>query len=80
MENNYIEFNEVDYIVPAETYRIEYSYLSKQGFPFTKDFLLRALHISPLSKFELASFFGFNPRELDVALEEPINKNEVTYL
>lgn len=80
MENNYIEFNEIDYIVPAETYRIEYSYLSKQGFPFTKDFLLRALHISPLSKFELASFFGFNPRELDVALEEPINKNEVTYL
>ncbi|CAM3920729.1 hypothetical protein [Rheinheimera salexigens] len=80
MENNYIEFNEVDYIVPAETYSIEYSYLSKQGFPFTKDFLLRVLYISPLSKLELASFFGFNQRELDVALEEPINKSEVSYL
>ena len=80
MENNYIEFNEIDYIVPAETYSVAYSYLSKQGFPFTKDFLLRVLHISSLSKYELASFFGFNPRELDVALEEPINKNEVCYL
>ena len=80
MENNYIEFNEIDYIIPAETYSVAYSYLSKQGFPFTKDFLLRVLHISSLSKYELASFFGFNPRELDVALEEPINKNEVCYL
>lgn len=80
MENHHIEFNEVDYIVPAETYNIEYSYLSKQGFPFTKEFLLRALYISPLSKFELASFFGFNQRELDVAIEEPINKSEVSYL
>lgn len=80
MEKHYIEFNEVDYIVPAETYSIEYSYLSKQGFPFTKEFLLRALYISPLSKFELASFFGFNQRELDVAIEEPLNKGEVSYL
>tara|TARA_R110002060_G_scaffold77590_2_gene89253 strand:+ start:774 stop:2171 length:1398 start_codon:yes stop_codon:yes gene_type:complete len=80
MENYHIEFNEVDYIVPAETYNIEYSYLSKQGFPFTKEFLLRTLYISPLSKFELASFFGFNQRELDVAIEEPISKSEVSYL
>jgi hypothetical protein len=80
MENNHIEFNEVDYIVPAETYNIEYSYLTKQGFPFTKEFLLRALYISPLSKFELASFFGFSQRELSVAIEEPINKSEVSYL
>ena len=80
MKNHHIEFNEVDYILPAETYNIEYSYLTKQGFPFTKEFLLRALYISPLSKFELASFFGFNQRELDVAIEEPISKSEVSYL
>lgn len=80
MENNTFEFNEVDYIVPAETYNIEYSYLSKQGFPFTKEFLLRTLYISPLSKFEVASFFGFNQRELNIAIEEPISKSEVTYL
>lgn len=80
MKNHHIEFNEVDYILPAETYNIEYSYLTKQGFPFTKEFLLRTLHISPLSKFELASFFGFNQRELDVAIEEPISKSEVSYL
>lgn len=80
MKNHHIEFNEVDYILPAETYDIEYSYLTKQGFPFTKEFLLRTLYISPLSKFELASFFGFNQRELDVAIEEPISKSEVSYL
>ena len=80
MKNHHIEFNEVDYIVPAETYNIEYSYLTKQGFPFTKEFLLRALYISPLSKFELASFFGFNQRELHVAIEEPMSKSEVAYL
>lgn len=80
MKNHHIEFNEVDYIVPAETYNIEYSYLTKQGFPFTKEFLLRTLYISPLSKFELASFFGFNQRELSVAIEEPMSKSEVSYL
>lgn len=80
MEDNYIEFNEVDYIVPAETYSIEYSYLSKQGFPFTKDFLLRTIYISPLSKFELASFFGFSQIELNAAIEEPIDKGELFYL
>mgnify|MGYP000415688673 CR=1 FL=1 len=46
MENNYIEFNEVDYIVPAETYHIEYSYLSKQGFAFTKDLKSLVLLVS----------------------------------
>jgi hypothetical protein len=80
MKNHHIEFNEVDYILPSELYNIEYSYLSKQGFPFTKEFLLRTLYISPLSKFELASFFGFNQRELNVAIEEPISKSEVSYL
>ncbi|MBL0710836.1 MAG: hypothetical protein JJV99_07480 [Colwellia sp.] len=80
MKNHHIEFNEVDYIVPAETYNIKYSYLTKQGFPFTKEFLLRTLYISPLSKFELASFFGFNQRELSEAIEEPMSKREVSYL
>ena len=76
MENTTIEFNEVDYIVPTETFGIEYSYLSKQGFPFIKEFLLKALYISPLSKFELSSLFGFNQRELAAAIEEPISKGE----
>ena len=80
MRTHHIEFNEVDYIVPAETYNIKYSYLSKQGFPFTKEFLLRVLYISPLSKFELASFFSFSKSELNVAIEAPINDGEVTYL
>jgi hypothetical protein len=80
MDNIKIEFNEVDYIVPAETFSIDYSYLSKQGLPFTKEFIIRALYIAPLSKLELATFFGFNARELSVALEEPINKGEITYL
>ncbi|WP_110957860.1 hypothetical protein [Vibrio casei] len=79
MENTTIEFNEVDYIVPTETFGIEYSYLSKQGFPFIKEFLLKALYITPLSKFELSSFFGFNQRELAAAIEEPISKGEVAY-
>ncbi len=79
MENTTIEFNEVDYIVPTETFKIEFSYLSKQGFPFVKEFLLKALYISPLSKFELSSFFGFNLRELAAAIEEPISKGEIAY-
>ncbi|EGU9030726.1 TPA: hypothetical protein RQJ47_002758 [Vibrio vulnificus] len=79
MENTTIEFNEVDYIVPTETFKIEFSYLSKQGFPFIKEFLLKALYISPLSKFELSSFFGFNQRELAAAIEEPISKGEIAY-
>ncbi|WP_278404918.1 hypothetical protein [Pseudoalteromonas ruthenica] len=79
MENATIEFNEVDYIVPSETFSIEYSYLSKQGFPFVKEFLLKVLYISPLSKFELASFFGFNQRELAAAIDEPLSKGEITF-
>ena len=74
-----IEFNEVDYIVPTETFKIDFSYLSKQGFPFVKEFLLKALYISPFSKFELSSFFGFNQRELAAAIEEPISKGEIAY-
>ncbi|MDD9156311.1 hypothetical protein PVK64_08935 [Aliivibrio sp. S4TY2] len=79
MENTSIQFNEVDYVVPTETFSVEYSYLSKQGFPFVKEFLLKVLYISPLSKFEISSFFGFNPRELATAIEEPISKGEIVY-
>lgn len=80
MEDISFEYNEVDYIVPAETFSIEYCYLSKQGFPFIKEFLLKTLYIAPYSKYELSSFFGFNQRELASALEEPLNKGEITYL
>ena len=79
MDKISIEFNEVDYIVPAETFSIEYSYLTKQGFPFTKEFILRTLYITSLTKLELATFFGFNQRELSAAIEDPINNGEVTY-
>lgn len=79
MENIKLPFNEVDYIVPTETFTIEYTYLSKQGFSFTKEYLLRLLNIEPLSKSEVASFFGFSKRELEAVIDEPVSKGEITY-
>lgn len=79
MENNKLPYNEVDYIVPAETFEIDYTYLTKQGFSFTKEYLLRLLNIESLTNLEIATFFGFSKRELDAAIDELIRKGEITY-
>ncbi len=55
-----IAYHEVDFLLPVHRFDIRFSYVTKKGLPFTREFVLRLVHISPMMLADLATFFGFS--------------------
>lgn len=79
MNNLSIIVNEIDFCVPAQKFRFEYSTVEKGGFPFVPEFVLRLLNVSNLMPQEIATFFGFTKKELNEALRPLIDNNDIEY-
>lgn len=69
----------VDFAVPAQSFRIEYSLISRKAPPFVREFMLKLLNVSSFRAEEIGQFFGFNRREIDVALSDLLNKGDAEY-
>lgn len=80
MENNKIPFHEIDFLLPVHRFNIAFSYVSKRGLPFIREFVLRLVHLSPMKPEFIASYLDLSPRELKEVLRELIDKNELTFL
>lgn len=74
-----VTYHEVDFILPAHRFNIQFSYVTKKGLPFVREFLLRLIHISPMSPVEIATYFGFSKRELDEALTDLVEKGDLAF-
>lgn len=70
----------VDFAVPAQAFRIEYSVISRKAPPFVREFMLKLLNVSSFRAEEIGQFFGFNRREIDVALSDLLNRGDAEYL
>tara|TARA_R110001583_G_scaffold72800_1_gene203371 strand:- start:1651 stop:3078 length:1428 start_codon:yes stop_codon:yes gene_type:complete len=79
MSNAQVTVNEIDFCVPAQKFRFEYSTVEKGGFPFVPEFVLRLLNVSSLMPEEVAFFFGFTKKELDEALRPFMDNNDIEY-
>ena len=57
MELNPVVLFELDVVVPAQQFRIEYTLVDKGGLPVVPEFLLRLLKISALLPAEIGNYF-----------------------
>lgn len=77
MENTTI-YHEVDFLLPAQRFNINFSYITQKGLPFVREFVLRLIHLAPMSMSQVATFFGFTRKEVQEAIDDLVERGELT--
>ncbi|MNQ75612.1 hypothetical protein D3C85_904140 [compost metagenome] len=77
MDTNPVVLFEIDFAVPAQQFRFEYTLVDKGGLPVVPEFLLRLLKISALLPAEIAKYFGLSQKELSTALSPFLQSREI---
>lgn len=80
MENKKIQFHEIDFLLPVHRFNIGFSYVSKRGLPFIREFVLRLVHLSPMKPEFIAKYMDLSVRELKEVLRDLIDKDELVFL
>lgn len=72
-----VPFERIDFAVPAQKFRIEFSLIERNSVPFVREFILRLLWISKLSINEMASFMGFTEKEAQTSISQLLDLDEI---
>ena len=78
MSDNTVTYHEVDFLLPAQRFNIQFSYISQRGLPFIREFVLRLVHVAPMSKAHISTYFGLSRRETDEAISDLVQRGELT--
>ncbi|WP_270832685.1 hypothetical protein [Aeromonas sp. QDB22] len=78
MSENKVIYHEVDFLLPAQRFNIQFSYISKKGLPFIREFVLRLVHVASMSKSQISKYFGLSRRETDEAISDLVQRGELT--
>lgn len=78
MTKNKVVYHEVDFLLPAQRFNIQFSYISQRGLPFIREFVLRLVHVSPMTKTQISTYFGLGKRETNEAIEDLVDRGELT--
>ncbi|MBZ9612688.1 hypothetical protein [Rheinheimera maricola] len=78
MTDNSITYHEIDFLLPAQKFSIQFSYISQRGLPFIREYVLRLVHVAPMSKHQIAQFFGLSKREADEVISDLVDRSEIT--
>ena len=73
-----LAYHEIDFLLPAQRFNINFSYITQKGLPFVREFVLRLVHLAPMSASQVAAFFGFSRGEVQEAIEDLVDRNELT--
>ena len=76
LENKKI-YHEIDFLLPAQRFNINFSYITQKGLPFVREFVLRLIHLAPMSISQVATFFGFSRREVQEAIDDLVERDEL---
>ena len=71
-------YHEIDFLLPAQRFNINFSYISQKGLPFVREFVLRLVHLAPMTKLQIATFFGFSRKEAEEAIADLVDREELT--
>lgn len=74
-----IAYHEVDLLLPAHRFDIRFSYVTKKGLSFVREFVLRLVHISPMKPVDIATYFGLSRREVDEAITDLVEKGDLDF-
>ncbi|WP_444678446.1 hypothetical protein [Halomonas sp. E19] len=75
---NNITYQEVDFLLPSQKFNIQFSYITQKGLPFIREFVLRLVHIAPMSKSQIATYFGLSRLETEEAVSDLVQRGELT--
>lgn len=70
-------YHEIDFLLPAQRFNINFSYVSQRGLPFVREFVLRLVHLQPMSTSQVASFLGFSRLEAQEAIRDLVERGEL---
>ena len=70
-------YHEIDFLLPAQRFNINFSYVSQRGLPFVREFVLRLVHLGPMSTSQVASFLGFSRLEAQEAIRDLVERGEL---
>ena len=76
--DNKAPYHEIDFLLPAQKFNIQFSYIGQKGFPFIREFMLRLIHIAPMTRGEISVYFGLSKRETDEAVSDLVDRGELT--
>lgn len=76
LENSTI-YHEIDFLLPAQRFNINFSYITEKGLPFVREFVLRLIHLAPMSMSQVATFFGFSRKEVQEAIDDLVGRGEL---
>lgn len=71
-------YHEIDFLLPAQRFNINFSYVTQKGLPFVREFVLRLIHLAPMSMSQVATFFGFSRKEVQEAIDDLVERGELT--
>ena len=70
-------YHEIDFLLPAQRFNINFSYITQKGLPFVREFVLRLIHLAPMSMSQVATFFGFSRKEVQEAIGDLVERGEL---
>lgn len=70
-------YHEIDFLLPAQRFNINFSYITQKGLPFVREFVLRLIHLAPMSMSQVATFFGFSRKEVQEAIDDLVERGEL---
>ncbi len=70
-------YHEIDFLLPVQRFNINFSYITQKGLPFVREFVLRLVHLAPMPKTQIATFFGFSLKETEEAIADLVERDEL---
>lgn len=67
----------LDICVPVQEFLVDYTIVQNNELPFVREFILRLLDLSDMTKDQLGKFMGFSEKEIQVAINQLIGLDEV---
>lgn len=76
--DNTMTYQEIDFLLPAQRFNIQFSYVSQKGLPFIREFVLRLIHLALMSKSQISIYFGLSRLETEEAVSDLVQRGELT--
>ncbi len=78
INDNKATYHEIDFLLPAQRFNIQFSYVSEKGLPFIREFMLRMVHVAPMTRNEISTYFGLSKFETEEAISDLMERGELT--
>lgn len=74
-----LNYHEIDFIVPTQRFNFRFSYVTKQGLSFIREFVLRLVQLAPMSPMQIANYLGLNKLEVNEAISDLMDKGDLSF-